>query len=348
MRNFRYTKENKYIATNNNKILIKNTILNNLKSIDTIVFDVDGVLVNSEKSFIEAICRTVNFYYKNVLKFDTSENLIEPKEVYFFKDAGGFNNDYDLTSAIILFYLMKYRKYGSKNISVLKEKPPNLKILTTKMFRLGGGLQNMFDLLNKINIDDKNWILNNWNKDLIEKIFKEIYAGSTLCKELYGFSPSILKSSGLIDYERILIEEKQKIFLRAYCLGILTGRSQGETNVILNKLNWQDILGKDNIYTSDDGPEKPNPQGLVKISKNCNTNLGLFIGDIWDDLFTVKYFNKLTEKQGIFYSCIIKSVDFGLAEEPVYLNTYLDNDVDIVANSVNYLLSWLKESVMVK
>ncbi len=342
----RNIKKHNYKIAYNNKILVKNDIFDKLKNIDTIVFDIDGVLVNSEKSFIETICRTVNYYFKNILKFDISKPLIEPKEVYLFKDAGGFNNDYDLTSAIIIFYLIQSRKCYIKNNVILKEKTPNIKRFTSKTLRAGGGLENILDLLETLTPDDKRWVIKNWNKELIDRIFKEIYAGTILCKDIYGFSPTIIKSEGLTKYEKILIKKKQETFLNNYCLGLLTGRTKGETDILLEKLDFLNMNKKNNIYTSDDGPEKPNPHGLINISRNCNTKCGLFIGDIRDDLFTVKNFNKLFKNECKYYSCIIKPFDIKRLEKSTNIRLYLEHEVDIVAYNVNHLLEWLKISII--
>jgi histidinol-phosphate aminotransferase len=78
------------------------TLNENLRE-DVILFDLDGVLVDVSNSYRLAIKRTLEFFTKQ----DTSEN-----EIQKFKERGGYNNDWDLTEAIIL----------SKNIKVSREK----------------------------------------------------------------------------------------------------------------------------------------------------------------------------------------------------------------------------------
>jgi HAD superfamily phosphatase len=58
-----------------------------------ILFDLDGVLVDVSDSYRKAIQETVQFF---------SETKVEPSEIQAFKAKGGYNNDWDLTEAILL------------------------------------------------------------------------------------------------------------------------------------------------------------------------------------------------------------------------------------------------------
>ncbi len=60
---------------------------------EAILFDLDGVLVDVSDSYRKAIQETVHFF-----------SGIEPKpdEIQQFKQKGGYNNDWDLTQAILL------------------------------------------------------------------------------------------------------------------------------------------------------------------------------------------------------------------------------------------------------
>ncbi len=57
-----------------------------------ILFDLDGVLIDVNQSYLQAIRETVGFF---------SSNLPEWKEIQTQKQAGGFNNDWDLTCFLI-------------------------------------------------------------------------------------------------------------------------------------------------------------------------------------------------------------------------------------------------------
>ena len=324
------------------KIFFKKNILDRLFQVDTLVFDIDGVLIDVRNSFMKAVCQTVQFYFKKVLHFSGSHNLINLKEVEYFKMAGGFNNDWDLTLAVVLFYLMKARKDNLIDVDELRDKKPDIKIFTTKVLPFGGGLSETLNLLEKENGRNKDWILNLWDKDLIIKIFKEIYTGEEYCFNINGFHPSLIKSEGLIKHERVIINENKKEFLQNFSVGVLTGRTKGEARIALKKLNWSDFISEENLITVDDCSEKPHPQGLIKLSENLKTRLGLYVGDIWDDLHTVKNFNKEIKKVN-FLSAIVLAEKINLKNEATKF--YLNKGVDLLSSDVNCILNRLEKAM---
>ena len=312
--------------------------MDKISQVDTLVFDIDGVLIDVRDSYREAICQTVQFYFKEILRFQGSQNLINPEEVEYFKMAGGFNNDWDLTSAVVLFYLLKARENNLKDIDELKSREPDIKTFTTKMLSPGGGLAKVIDSIEKDGYA-KEWILSLWDKDLITKIFQEIYAGEEYCFNIYGFHPSLIKKDGLIKQERIIIDKKKKDFLQNYSIGILTGRTKREARIALERLGCEDNVFDGRIITADDGLEKPHPQGLKKLSASLKTKLGIYVGDTWDDLITVKNINK-EERKIKFLSAIVLGGGFDLRSKAVKF--YLNEEVDLLAQDVNSILYYLE------
>ncbi|MBW2980637.1 TIGR01548 family HAD-type hydrolase [Candidatus Woesearchaeota archaeon] len=57
-----------------------------------LIFDMDGVLVDVSKSYRLAIQKTAGFFLKK---------KIDPAEIQKLKNTGGYNNDWDLTEALI-------------------------------------------------------------------------------------------------------------------------------------------------------------------------------------------------------------------------------------------------------
>jgi len=64
----------------------------NIGNPKTILFDMDGVLVNVSSSYRMAIKKTAEFYLRKTVTF---------AEIQEYKNRGGFNNDWDLTDAIL-------------------------------------------------------------------------------------------------------------------------------------------------------------------------------------------------------------------------------------------------------
>ena len=73
---------------------------------DILIFDMDGVLIDVSKSYRKTIRRTIQIYLENCLGFERGRRAwITDEEISLFKSAGGFNNDWDLTSGLLLYLL---------------------------------------------------------------------------------------------------------------------------------------------------------------------------------------------------------------------------------------------------
>jgi len=100
---------------------------------DVLIFDMDGVLIDVSKSYRKTIQRTVQIYLETCLGLARSRGAwITNEEISRFKSAGGFNNDWDLTSGLLLYLLsvsripslLKRRRFASveETLSYLKTK----------------------------------------------------------------------------------------------------------------------------------------------------------------------------------------------------------------------------------
>ena len=78
-----------------------------LRQVDSIIFDVDGVLIDVKGSFRVVICRAVDYYFRKILGVKGDGELLHLEDTHLFKMAGGFNNDWDLTEVAIAFFVWK-------------------------------------------------------------------------------------------------------------------------------------------------------------------------------------------------------------------------------------------------
>src|SRR5512139_2539897 len=75
-------------------------------SMNILIFDMDGVLIDVSRSYRETIQRTVQIYLETCLGFEKRKgNWVTDEEISLFKSAGGFNSDWDVTSGILLYLL---------------------------------------------------------------------------------------------------------------------------------------------------------------------------------------------------------------------------------------------------
>ena len=318
-------------------VIVKKEVLDSISKIDTLVFDIDGVLIDVKDSFRNAISQTVQFYFKEMLRFDGEEILIHPEEVAFFKMAGGFNNDWELTSAVILFYLWKAENASTKNIDIIKNENPDIKTFCTEILKSGGGLRQIVEWIEHQDTFKEN-IFKQWDGMLIIKLFKEIYAGKENCYNIYHFHPTIIQSDGLLSNEKNIFDASLKEKLKAFSLGILSGRYDEEARRALVNLKWNDLIPEKQVMTADKVAGKPNPEGLRELSKYFHTKLGLYIGDILDDLMTAKNYNR-ESRQNKFLSAIVLEKDFN--KQTSLIIPYLEEGVDLLARDVNDVLRWV-------
>lgn len=316
-------------------VWVKEDELKTLSLVDSLILDIDGVVLDVSSSFRVAISQTVQHYFFRLLKFKGDEILLRPSETQLFKLAGGFNNDWDLSSAAILFYLVKAETLGTKDLPVLREKGQSLKDFTAAVRRVGGGIEGVKEVLFSGLAREKRLKVEKvWNQDKVAKLFQELYGGVDYCKKLYGFKPPYNRRKGLINEERILIKEDAlKSFLPK--VAILTGRTKKETEAALERASLKDLIPKKQIIFDGGLKEemkKPRPGALLKLADILKSKLAVYVGDVLDDLKTVRNANQ-ADLSRLFLSCIIVSP---LRREEV--SFYQAEKADIISLDVNRAL----------
>lgn len=109
-----------------------------------LLFDMDGVLVDVRRSYRRAIQETAAFF--------TRAN-IDPSEIQKLKEKGGYNNDWDITEALIL----------SRGVVVQKQQ------IIEKFQELYWGNENTPGY-----IEDEEWLL---SQDILERLYKNYRLG---------------------------------------------------------------------------------------------------------------------------------------------------------------------------
>jgi len=100
------------------RIYIKKDSAKALSDVSRLIFDFDGVLVQTSQSYRQAIRRVVDYYFLEILGFEGERGkLATLRDVQRFKDTGLYNNDWNLTYAIITYYLaLLMRKLQQKRV----------------------------------------------------------------------------------------------------------------------------------------------------------------------------------------------------------------------------------------
>jgi phosphoglycolate phosphatase-like HAD superfamily hydrolase len=77
-----------------------------LRGLKKIIFDFDGVLVQTSQSYRQTVRNVVDYYFLDLLGLtDEKGKLATLRDIQKFKDTGLYNNDWNLSYAFITYYL---------------------------------------------------------------------------------------------------------------------------------------------------------------------------------------------------------------------------------------------------
>lgn len=290
------------------RIWIKSEQTSLISQIDSIILDIDGVVIDVSASFRVAISQTVGLYLKRYAGFSGEAIAVLPSETQLFKLAGGFNNDWDLSSAAVLFFLVKAELLGVDDIEVLRSQGMTLEEFTATAGRAGGGMHGamtvLFPLLDKRKRERAE---SRFDRKAIERLFQELYGGVDYCEKLYGHKPEFNKRQGLLNEERIILD---KALLEPFMpkVGVLTGRTKEEAEIGLERAGLSGMIPAGAVFYdtgSDPDMRKPSPTALHKLAAILDGAVTLYIGDVMDDLLTVKNANVNPAAPCVFLSAIV-------------------------------------------
>ena len=103
--------------SNKRRVYIKEDSEEPLRGIEKIIFDFDGVLAQTSQSYRQTIIKVVDYYFLEILGLEGEDGeLATLKDIQKFKDTGLYNNDWNLSYALITYYLnLTLRKLEQKN-----------------------------------------------------------------------------------------------------------------------------------------------------------------------------------------------------------------------------------------
>jgi len=235
-------------------------------NVDAVVLDVDGVLVDVADSYRRAIVESIDHVYGET---------IDRADVQRFKDAGGFNNDWELTDAAALFVLA--RREGAEL---------GLAEFTRAVTAVGGGLAAARTVVSEeLAPADRERVLSAWDSARLRDVFQALYLGSELYAELEGGEPP-LETEGFIHDEPVLVtRDTLRALEERFAVGVLTGRPAAEAEIALERVGLD--VAPDHRFTMDDWEAgKPDPEALVRLAERFEADAVAFAGDTLDDVQT--------------------------------------------------------------
>jgi len=232
--------------------------------VDAVVLDIDGVLVDVSDSYRRAIVESVDRVYGRT---------IDDAAIQGFKNAGGFNNDWELTYAAALFVLAREAGLDA-----------DVTAFTDAVAEAGGGLDAAEAAVRDAAIDDRA-VFERWDPDRLRDVFQALYLGADLYRDLEGSNPPF-ETQGYIHDEPVLIEPATIDDLTdQFAVGVLTGRPAAEATIALDRVGLS--VPDAHRFTMDDWAEgKPHPRALVTLADRLDAARVAFAGDTLDDVRT--------------------------------------------------------------
>ena len=280
--------------------------------VDAVVLDIDGVLVDVADSYRRAIVESVDRVYgETITKAD-----IQP-----FKNASGFNNDWELTDAAALFVL------------TARETDVDIAEFTDAIAAHGGGLDAakavVRELLAEREADD---VFAAWDPEHLREVFQTLYLGSERYREIEGGEPAFDAPGYINDEPKLVSDATLETLQRRYAVGVVTGRPAAEADIAMERVGVE--IPDEHRFTMDDWEEgKPHPHALVTLAERFDARRVAFAGDTLDDIQTAVNADGEDDDR-VYYG--VGVLTGGLTGEDGRA-TYADNGASAVVESVEKL-----------
>jgi HAD superfamily hydrolase (TIGR01548 family) len=234
--------------------------------VDAVVLDVDGVLVDVADSYRRAIVDAVE---------EVHGETIPKADVQQFKEAGGFNNDWELTDGVALYVLA--RREGLEL---------NLGQFTDAIAGMGGGLEAAETVVGEeLTPAARERVLAHWQRERLRDVFQQLYLGRERYAELEGGQADV-DTGGYIADEPVLVDPATiEALTERFAVGVLTGRPAGEATIALERAGLD--VPADHRFTMDDWEAgKPDPTALITLAERLGAEAVAYAGDTQDDVRT--------------------------------------------------------------
>ncbi|MGI0017087.1 MAG: HAD family hydrolase, partial [Nitrosotalea sp.] len=256
--------------------------------------------------------------------------LVTTKMIEGFKSSGGFNDEIDVTYALILAIVAAKKRNESFSKFIIKviENADQT------------GINSVEKYLNTLNVDvsnikEKLAYPGKKFQNLLSSIFDEMFYGSELYLQLYKKKPQFFDGLGLIENDIVLLN--QDLIKKLHDkfdkkIAIVTGRGN-----LSAKYSLKDLFNEFDLNNSkflEDEPRemaKPNPQSLISTIKGMNGNNSLYVGDSMEDYIMARK----ADESGI--PTIFCGV-YGTSKDPeAKKSLFENNNVDIIVKSIDLI-----------
>ncbi|HET8840328.1 MAG TPA: HAD family hydrolase [Ktedonobacteraceae bacterium] len=255
--------------------------------LDTIFFDLDGTLIKTVDSFHAADIAAAEYVAGQIhgLNWGQAEGkpLLTHDDVLLFKQAGGYNNDWDMCYLLAALSTARLREW--KGSSLAGRSIAEWAELSHIAQQQGhGGVTWVQDVLPASALPDY---------AMIGEIYRELYWGADELFKRYGLRAHYLPDfPGFIHNEEMFFAPDFFVRLRQQGIrhmGIITGRVGPEVDIALEMMEaycgerWWEVVVPAEVMA------KPDPRALQMAIAGVagKVNGGFYVGDTGDDLDVV-------------------------------------------------------------
>ncbi|MHA1377332.1 MAG: HAD family hydrolase [Candidatus Helarchaeota archaeon] len=306
-----------YKNNHNGDILIREKNIEDIKNLNNLIFDCDGVLLNTSKSFDQAIKDTAEDFFTKILLLNKPiKPFVSNKDIILLRNTGGLGNDWDLSFVIILYYmaciLLKFNSSPKKKREIykcFKKLPRKYNTLQNRI----DGLKSLQKLFYRLNINSNYLISNkdNGNYRLLDLTNKMDSTGlrsakSALLSELVEQYDKIIELwdyiENLFGYQKLNLENPikrifEEIYLGSYIFKKIYkahpkfyfGSGRIETEKLIPSIDFfQKLISNYSINKFGIASSRPSKQALYvlepyKILEYFNSEALIFLNDIYKE-----------------------------------------------------------------
>ena len=225
-----------------------------MTTIDAVVFDVDGVLVDTDGSYTEAVLRTVQWLHPGA--------PVDRESIRLWRRSGDWNNDWDLCYGLYCWL------NGSPRLDAGSAARCTLAELAASAPALA------FDYAD------------------VQGVFEEHYNGTDVAVARYGAIARLHNARPLALDEQVMLEPALLDELRAIGIakfGVVTGRMRADWDQIAGRIPLPAGIP---VATDEDG-RKPDPAPLAIVVAALGATGIVMVGDTLNDLRMTQAYSRV-------------------------------------------------------
>lgn len=253
-------------------------------SLDTIFFDLDGTLIKTVDSFHAADIAAAEYVVGRIHGLDWGQSagraLLTHDDVLSFKQAGGYNNDWDMCYLLAALSTARLREWKGSELAA-RSMARWAELSHEANERGCGGITWVHDVVPASALPDYS---------MVGQLYRELYWGAAELAKRYAQRAQYLPDfPGFIHNEEMFCAPDFFADLRALGIrhmGIITGRVGPEVDIALEMMEaycgerWWEVVISAEVMA------KPDPRALQMAIAGLPGSVsgGLYVGDTGDDL----------------------------------------------------------------